>query len=154
MTYTLIDSVTLTSSAASVTFSSIPQSYGDLVLAIQSKSDAGNTTIRFELNGDTGSNYSFVSMLGVNGGLVISSAGPSATVGGDNEIESLNVLQFMDYSATDKHKTILSRQNRTNTAGSYAVRWANNSAVTQIKMAKNSGLYASGSTLYLYGIEA
>jgi hypothetical protein len=151
-TYTLIDSEVLASAAASVTFSSIPADYRDLVLVIQSKSDSGNTTIRFELNGDTGSNYTFVSMLGVDGGLVISSNGASATVGGDNASESLNILQFMDYSATDKHKTVLSRQNRTITAGAYAVRWANTAAINQILMAKNAGLYAAGSSFYLYGI--
>lgn len=60
-TYTLISSNTLTSSAASVTFSSIPATYTDLVLRISSRTDAAGATatVAAQFNGDTTSaNYS------------------------------------------------------------------------------------------------
>jgi hypothetical protein len=57
--YTALANVTLGSSAASVTFSSISQSYRDLVLVITATTSAvDNAFIRF--NSDSGSNYNIV----------------------------------------------------------------------------------------------
>ena len=65
-TYTLISSNTLTSSAASVTFSSIPATYTDLVLRISARSDRVSTTDRLRLtfNSDTATNYSNITLVG------------------------------------------------------------------------------------------
>ena len=62
----------------------------------------------------------------------------------------------MDYSATDKHKTMLSRGGSSSFGvGMNAGRWANTSAVTSVLVIGQSGLdFAAGSTFYLYGIEA
>ena len=59
--YTLIQAQTLTSSAASVTFSNIPQNYTDLIVKISGRATSTSGTsraIRLEINGDTTySNY-------------------------------------------------------------------------------------------------
>jgi hypothetical protein len=59
-TYTLIESQVLGSSAASVTFSSIPATYTDLVLKVSVRSNraAGFDNIDIRFNGDSASNYS------------------------------------------------------------------------------------------------
>jgi hypothetical protein len=60
-TYTLISSNTLSSAAASVTFSSIPSTYTDLVLQCSTRTDRSNQTydnFRIRFNGDSGTNYS------------------------------------------------------------------------------------------------
>lgn len=60
-TYVAISSQVLASTAASVTFSSIPSTYTDLIIKISAKnSDAGSGTdwITYTVNGDTGTNYS------------------------------------------------------------------------------------------------
>ena len=57
-TYTPIATQTLGSAAASVTFSSIPQGYTDLVLVdnVKSASGAGDSELDVRFNGDSGSN--------------------------------------------------------------------------------------------------
>ena len=159
MTYTLIDSVTLTSSASSVTFSNIDQTYGDLVLSCSDIRSSTGGTFQFQLNGDTGNNYSWMYMSGNGSSTSSAKAGPQARIvisggGMDNTGPIMATAQIMDYSATDKHTSCLIRSgNLTNVnVSAYAGRWANTSAVTSITLF--GGSFNSGSTFYLYGIEA
>ena len=78
-TYVAIATNTLGSAAASVTFSSIPGTYTDLVIVTQAISaTADNVGIRF--NSDSGSNYSQTWLSG-NGTSAISSRYSSSTSG-------------------------------------------------------------------------
>jgi hypothetical protein len=66
---------------------------------------------------------------------------------------SIQVIQFMDYAQTDKHKTVLMRTNRAGGGVSMiAGRWASTSAITSIVLAPDGGTFNTGSTFYLYGI--
>jgi hypothetical protein len=160
-TYTALATITLGSSASSVTFSSIPATYRDLVLVIRGSASANNTFgIRF--NGDTGSNYSYVDAFGradVSG--TVSSANTDSrfllTVSGafgagDHQF----ITQIMDYSATDKHKTGLTRNALSGSSfpgvGMIAARWANTAAITSIAVLPGAGSMNTGTTLSLYGI--
>jgi hypothetical protein len=59
----------------------------------------------------------------------------------------------MDYSATDKHKTVLVRSNiPADTVAAHAVRWANTAAITTVGVAAISGTWSAGTTFALYGI--
>jgi hypothetical protein len=61
----------------------------------------------------------------------------------------------MDYSATDKHKTVLSRANNAaNGVTAIAGRWASTSAITSIVLTFQSSSLATGSTVALYGVSA
>ena len=155
-TYTPIASITLGSSASSVTFSSIPQDYRDLVL-VANFADNGSVYVR--LNGDTSNNYSFVIMS--SSGSASEAAKSFAQLGiafvGSSERQT-GIAQFLDYSATDKHKTILGRQGHTSEVAAATARWANTNAVTSIEVSAQqdfiSTAYSAGSTFTLYGIEA
>jgi hypothetical protein len=153
-TYTLIDSVTLASSASSVTFSSIDQTYGDLVLVVDGKAE-GKTGLYLQFNGDSGSNYTTVGMQGEASG----ASSYSQTLAFTNAnlmagAQGLNTVQLMAYSATDKHKTILARANfATEQVRAAAARWASTSAITQVRLFMDSGRnFQIGTTLNLYGI--
>jgi len=149
-TYELLDSTTLASAASSVTFSSIDQSYGDLVLVIAGEQTA-NDNYDFYYNSDT-SNSSYVYMEGTG-----SSAG---TGSGSNQFGSLSdsvhsssIHHIMDYSATDKHKTTLVRSNIDQWVIALANRWASTAAITSIELAaRGGGNFVSGTTFSLYGI--
>jgi hypothetical protein len=156
-TYTPLATVTLGASASSVTFSSIPATYRDLRVVINSSNTTGATyAVFFRLNSDTGSNYSDVRAIGdgstafsngftlTNGLLGWSSSGTLAATTGD----------FMDYSATDKHKTVLARGNDSSGRVSMsALRWANTAAVTTLQLLSESpSSFTSGSTFSLFGI--
>ena len=158
MTYTLIDSVTLTSSASSVTFSSIPQTYGDLVLTYELLGVGGIASVGHRLNADSGSNYSYVRMAG-NGSTSISGSGSldsmtiSANAYPTTTTKGMGSTQFMDYSATDKHKSALSRANNAEIGTmASALRWANTAAITSIESFAFSNSWAAGGTVNLYGI--
>ena len=65
------------------------------------------------------------------------------------------IAQVMDYSATDKHKTFLTRESRTGAAvAAIASRWASTSAVTSLAVIGDGGNFASGCTFSLYGVIA
>lgn len=153
-TYTALATRTLTGTATTITFSSIPATYRDLILVIEGtySTGTGNASIRF--NGDTGSNYPYIFMLGGASG---ASSGQSTTTslltGGFNSAVRNNVVfHIMDYSATDKHKTVLNRMNEAGiTTYAWFGRWANTSAVTTIAVS-GTNPYAIGSTFSLYGI--
>lgn len=163
-TYTPLANVTLGSAAATVTFSSISQSYRDLVLVCQmSRSTTGESGPFIRVNGDTGSNYSFVNMEG-NGTSASRAFGAardrmygswSANAVRDNSLAN-SIWQIQDYSTTDRFKTALVRTNNGGVV-TYAAanRWASTSAITSIVVAlDNTGSFAAGSTFALYGIAA
>lgn len=159
-TYDLLDSVTLSSSASSVTFSSINQGYRDLVLVAKPLPVTGSSIIPYvRFNSDSGSNYSIVTMRG-NG-----STAASQNATGESWISLLYafsvqpgynpqmIMQVMDYSATDKHKTCLIRANQVeNGTEASAQRWASTSAISSMTIAGWNANLDAGSTFYLYGI--
>ena len=154
-TYDLLDSTTLTSSASSVTFSSISQDYRDLVLVFDAKTElyAGLWPIYF--NSDTtASNYNRVFMRG-DGSSTSSQTSNTSTFYSVNTVNGQNIMQIMDYSATDKHKTVLTRSNLPDSyVYAIAGRWANTSAITSITLETGyvESPWATGSTFHLYGI--
>ena len=162
-TYDLLDSTTLASSASSVTFSSISQDYRDLVLVINVKGASGSSTIGVaaRFNGDTSGNYSYVTMQG-DGSSANSYSSTGETYASfvtgilpDETNAGLFIAQIMDYSATDKHKTMLSRGNQaSDEVGASANRWASTSAISSVTTlcTNPADNFATGSTFYLYGI--
>ena len=152
-TYTPLATVTLGSSASSVTFSSIPATYRDLVVV----GDYTGSTIALVLmrfNGDTGANYSAVEMAGQSAG-AISNTATNINFGAIYNANKTTITsQIMDYSATDKHKTVLRRYGNAaqSEVAAAAGRWANTAAITTIAVVCNSGTFSSGSTFNLYGI--
>jgi hypothetical protein len=153
-TYIALANLTLTGTDAEVTFSSIPASYRDLIV-VGIGSNSADTDLALRFNGDTGTNYSGVRMFG-NGSSTGSSSDTGKTyaeIGGVNTSIGDFRAQIMDYSATDKHKTVLTRNSKT---GSYVVawanRWASTTAINSVTVYPLSGSFQSGSTFALYGI--
>jgi hypothetical protein len=158
-TYTALATVTLGTATASVTFSSIPATYRDLILVSDYKTSvASNSLLRF--NSDSGSNYPYVAMGGNSDGTSSFSATENALYLNVNstqvEKQTTTILNVMDYSATDKHKTNLVRNGGQNAdvVWAYAPRWANTAAITTMALTLSSGNYSAGSTFSLYGVIA
>jgi len=162
-TYDLIASNVLGSAAASVTFSSIPATYRDLVLVVSAKAVEANGTIFMRLNADSGTNYNYVQMAG-NGSVTNSESNSglsSFRLGYNYDLITttnfnLSTVNFLDYNATDKHKSLLIRTNEASLA-TYAVagRYASTSAVSGILLYPAGFTnFAAGSSFHLYGISA
>jgi len=154
-TYVALATETLSGTDTSVTFSSIPATYRDLVVVAKTFS-ASATGVGVRFNGDTGSNYSMVYASG-NGSTATSSAYTSdrAEPYISGATDHLILMQIMDYSATDKHKTMLSRgESASGKVQMFAIRWADTSAINSIEIFTPINSYGAGTTLSLYGIEA
>lgn len=156
-TYTALATFTATGGETSVTFSSIPASYRDLIMVVDGTANI-NTSLNMRFNSDSGSNYSYVYAYGDGSTNTLSGAASGTSIVQvflfSNPTN--NIIQIMDYSATDKHKTVLSRWNTpANSLQMSAERWANTDAINTITLAFGSGRTPnSGSTFSLYGIEA
>jgi hypothetical protein len=154
-TYTPLATVTLGSTATSVTFSSIPATYRDLILVVNGKSGTGTETfLALRPNNDSGnarrvfmfSDGSSVSSGAFTDALFIATLPTS----GSNNITS--ITNIMDYSATDKHKTMLMRASTAVNISAQSLRWASTSAITSIVLAVTTQSIGAGTTLSLYGI--
>lgn len=157
-TYTPIANTTIGTAVNSVTFSSISGVYRDLVLVVNWGNSA-TTGFQIRFNSDTASNYSYVIAQGdgtTKTNLSSSSANviPMGYVWNPNTVTGNSIINIMDYSATDKHKTVLLRDNETYVGTDMiAARWASTSAITSIQVfGGSSSNFTVGSTLALYGI--
>ena len=153
-TYTPIASITLGANVSSVTFSSIPQTYTDLVLVANLIDSNGFSVMRF--NSDSGNNYSRTWVYG-NGSSALSSRG-SNIAGLDLKAASsgseypVDIVHLMNYSNTTTYKTCLIRQSyASNEVALYAGLWRNTSAISTITISNDIRV---GSTFNLYGILA
>jgi hypothetical protein len=161
-TYTPLATVTLGASASSVTFSSIPATYRDLILVANPQATAAVNNLRLQFNGDTASNYTGVVMRGTGSVAAsfnrVASGGMELDLFGngvETNLEQIYNVQIMDYSATDKHKTVLTRfDDASQATGAFASRWANTAAVTQIVLYITGTTFAAGSNFSLYGVIA
>jgi hypothetical protein len=154
-TYESIATQTLGSAAASVTFSSIPGTYTDLVLIFNGKGAAsGNVT--FQFNGDTGTNYSATIIYGdgSSAGSVRVSSQSSMNIGSVGTDWTTNTFSIMNYANATTYKTVLGRYSRPDEVGAKVGLWRSTSAITSIVVGKSSGTYDTGSTFSLYGIKA
>lgn len=157
-TYEAIATQTLGSSAASVTFSSIPGTYTDLVLIaapIYSTSAASVLT----LNSDTGSNYSATWLYGTGsaaGSFRVSNSTFTMNYFNNGSSDTPNqIINLQNYSNTTTYKTVLIRNNNA-AQGTDAVvgLWRNTTAISTITIQTTTGNYSTGSTFSLYGIKA
>jgi hypothetical protein len=151
-TYVPLASVTLGSSVSSVTFSSIPNTYGDLIIIYNGTVSTGND-FYLTLNGDTtNTNYNYVRMAAAPS--LDSQVGATREIGFARTGPTSIIFQIMDYSATNKHKITLSRTNGpADVLGAYGSRWANTEAVTSVGFSIQGGFnFLTGSTFSLYGI--
>ena len=157
-TYTLLDSTTLASSASSVTFSSITQDYRDLVLVTTNFAATSTTNYRIRINGDSGTNYNRVHIEGDGSTATSFAASGDAQIFGQTATTTSSVIhkvEFLDYSATDKHKSVLMRYGSgDDVVAAQANRWANTAVISSLEIFTGSDSFAAGSTFYLYGIEA
>jgi hypothetical protein len=159
-TYTPLANLTLGSAAISVTFGSIPASYKDLICVVVAQGST-NVSGRIVLNGDTGANYGYQRLSG-SGSSASAATESSRTVGFLSSIAQATTtgaiqinINIIDYSATDKRKTIISRADQAaNGTEAFSNSWANTAAVTSLEILRNTGNWAAGSTFALYGIVA
>jgi hypothetical protein len=160
-TYEPISTQTLGTAQASVTFSSIPQTYTDLVLIFAgSAASASTDSIDIQFNGDTTTNYSTTFISG-NGSTATSSRVTSITYGIGALITSSEIANstwnIFNYANTTTFKTVLARGNIAGALIRQGVSlWRKTpEAITSILLKNDTGQnFAVGCTFTLYGVKA
>ncbi len=165
-TYSTIATQTLGSAASSVTFSSIPQNFTDLILVSNQfyVSTGGDRSATFQVgNGsvNTGSNYGWTFLDTYPG--TISSGNSnnqpnglhSYTASIPTTIPLTCTMQLMNYSSTATNKSFLNRFSASNTiTGAYVNIWQQTTAINIITITAGGANFATGSSFTLYGIAA
>ena len=162
-TYVALDKVTVSSAVPSVTFTSIPQGYTDLVV-VSSPIVTSATTFAMRFNSDSTSNYSLVLILG--DGSTTSSVRQSsqtelrisyAATSRTSNTSSI-ITQIQSYSNSTTYKPVLSRDNAASEGtGLIEGVWrATPAGITSVTILPVSGgtIINTGSTFSLYGIAA
>ena len=164
-TYTLIEAKTLTTTTASITFSSIPGTYTDLLLKISSRNNDIYNEIHFRFNGNSGNNYSGTNIYG-NGSSAISSSSSSISSLQNLTVESVSgqtsdtfgntELYIPNYTSSNNKSVSADGVQENNATSAQAMLgagiWAQTNAITSIEAFPSIGSFVAHSTFYLYGI--
>lgn len=168
-TYVSIGTTSLTSTTDTVTFSSIPNTYTDLVLIAQVSTAHSNNGARLymQFNTDTSTsntNYSnhFMRGDGTTASASKDTGQPHIAYGqAGNSTDNFNtmIVNIMNYSNSSTYKTILSKSANTSTEANGSLRWTagmwqNTNAITTITLTCDTGGHRANSTFTLYGIKA
>jgi hypothetical protein len=161
-TYEPIATQNGTGSSATVTFSSIPSTYTDLILVANPIFTVNTANVNIRINGDTGTNYSDTYVRG-DGSTASSGRDTSsnliffsATSGGVTTANRDNgIAHFMNYSNSTTYKTVLLRYSQPRQfALAEVALWRNTAAITSISIIASTGNLDSAATFTLYGIKA
>jgi len=171
-TYEPIATNTLESNASSITFSSIPQTYTDLIVVanlggyytgttwIDCGIQVGNGSI------DTGANYSSIQILADGTGTLARSNATYvlywvAAAASDDGYYPPMIAHINNYSNTTTWKPILNRftalnpAGSVNTSGATVGAWRSTSAINTVRISNQNGTnFYAGSSVTLYGIKA
>lgn len=153
-TYIALGTVTLSAAGEIIQFNSIPSSYRDLVLVITGTMNI-STYANVQFNGDANSNYEELYMTGYGTSTETNFATRTSVKGLIGTSAGSAVYEILEYSASDKHKTVLARSNR-NADGVIlsATRWTNTNPINSIKIYMDyaPSQFNSGFQFSLYGI--
>jgi hypothetical protein len=163
----LISSQVLTGTAASVTFSSIPSTYTDLVLRFSSRSDNATTyeTIKLTYNNNTSSIYSTTRLIAEVSAVSSTRQASRANFNdpynnGTSSTSSTfsNVEIYIPSYTASQNKPISAfgvAENNASDAGIRAIAdlFGSTTAISSIEIANFSGNFVSGSSFYLYGLK-
>jgi len=163
-----IATVSLTSSASGVDFTSIPSTYQHLQLRISAKTDRAsdnNGYGSYRFNSDTGSNYSWHQLYGDGSGAGGGSGSNSTSLplnafgGSSNGSFGAAVIDILDYANTNKYKTTINLNGLDYNGGGeinlIPGLWRSTSAISSITIVRGFAVnnWVAGSVFALYGIK-
>lgn len=164
-TYEAIATQTLASTANSITFSSIPGTYTDLVIVAigQGYISPSYGNLQLQFNGDTGTNYSSTEFKELGGTVSSNRRSTQSNLfatsfldwGTANQNVGHSIINIFNYANTTTFKSTISRGNippyktELNTG-----LWRSTAAITSINVSVNDTPINIGSIFTLYGIKA
>lgn len=162
-TYEAIATATLSSPAASITFSSIPQTFTDLILKISARSSAAGTNWTFiGINGGSDSESTLLHVLNFGGSIYgqtySSLRTPITNTSLTANTFSNNEIYFSDYTGATK-KTISGDGVQESNTADYELQaavyeWPYSAAITQLVLTTDGAVnFATNSSATLYGVK-
>jgi len=167
--YDALASITVPSGGlSSITFAGIPTGYSHLQIRgiARSSYTPSNPAMRFQFNGDTGTNYVDHSLYGTGSSanaanetsINYATLGRGAYDGLSANIFNASVIDILDYANTNKYKTArsLSGYDSNSSDGQiqlYSGLWMSASAINSITIYFNVGNVNQYSTFALYGVK-
>ena len=154
-TYEPIATTTLSTATASVSFSSIPQTYTDLVLIVRGAATA-SAAAQITLNNNTSGIYDDLRLFSsTSAGTDHSPNSGTMYVGGSAFTDGMFIVNIFNYTNTNVGKSIMSRYSSPATLNAMCLTtFQSTAAVTSIEVGVTSSTYVSGSNFTLYGIKA
>jgi len=160
LTYETLGHTTLVNSTTTtVTFSSIPSTYTDIIAVVQGMCTTGLNGFTCDFNQvASGAKYSINYLIG-DGSTVVA----GRDINKDNNFSGVlsssqqgtNIIQIFNYSNTTTYKRVLSRIDVPgSTIRFYSSSFRDTAAVNRIDFIMGAGFYSSGTTFTLYGIKA
>ena len=155
-TYEPVYSTTLTGNQSSVTLNSF-SGYTDLVIVVNAFS-ASLDNLAFQLNGDTGTNYSYTTLWG-NGSSKNSSRGSNTNnpylnyyAAFESSFPAPVIINLQNYSNTTTYKSILARgANASRGVDATVALWRSTSAITSILLKCHDGAnFVTGSVFFFF----
>lgn len=159
-TYETVATTTLSSSAGTITFSSIANTWTDLRIVIVPVGANGGCRLQF--NADTGNSYSRTSLIYASGAVSVSNVNNDNRIsleywGMDTSIPSLYMADIFSYAGST-FKTVLGTASEDyNGSGSTSVRvamWSSTAAINRIDVFTLGTAFQSGTTVSIFGIKA
>lgn len=155
-TYEPISTLNPSNGTASVTFSSIPSTYDDLVLISRPLIvGANNENVEMTFNGDTGSNYYEETIFVQTNirGMAYDSALPYVRINYAGTEPFFSRVHIMGYKQTTFRKAVLAQKQDRAYCMLRGALWNSTSAITSITL-KPSGAntFATGTVFTLFGI--
>jgi hypothetical protein len=165
---TLISEVVTSSSQASVSFSSIPNTYRDLIIIVRGRGtkSATSANLLLQFNGDTGANYDMQVLQGFGTGsgasesfgqtsaFVAQLSGATATANFAGNAQ----IRVFDYRGTTFFKNAytpggfqITTSGTGAAVGMFFNQWRSTAAITSVLVFLDSGAFVDGSVVSLYG---
>ena len=160
-TYDAIATTTLTSNQGTITFTSISQSYTDLVLVFSGKLASSSATAKCRINNDSSGSY--YQMNAAGDGTLTAGGAQNALDGfrlgearaGLIATQQTMIMQFPNYSSGVMKKMCHWRNSSPGSGGEvgfYVGSYNSNTAITRLDLVEPVRTWATGTTVTLYGI--
>lgn len=152
-TYNPLITYTLPSDVGTIKFYNLSAAYRDLVVVVAgSSATATGLALTFNDVSTTTYGHARVNIVGTGAPGTNNNTSQSSIAGPNyGALPSSAVFHVMDYSATDKHKTVVYEGTKQDTNYFGVGRWASTAAIHTVQL---TGTFTTGMTFSIYGIAA
>jgi len=159
VTYDTITTSTVATATNTITLSSLSQSFTDLYVSLNFLATSAPTNVYVRFNNDSAGNYNYGYYSGAGSADSYTSSALGAnqlvTYAQVGSVSTPNIINFhvLQYSNTNVQKVFMARVGSPNSeVGYFSGNYNSSSAINRIDLITNTGNFAVGTTVTVYGI--